>query len=372
MKQTIMIILTLLLLAACVQTESQPYKVGIVAPMTGPNAWIGEYVVSALEMAKEEINAAGGTNGRQIQTILEDADNAAKGTTATTKLIQQDGVDFIYSITTPVTGGASAVAEQNAVPLFGFTGVPTYARKNTWIFSDLRDAANECKQLGQTALKNGHKRLAFLGNDADFSADCLETLKKEFVTKGGTIVANEMKLSNDPDARTSVTKFKSIQPDAVVLVCWPPDCNMIYKQMLELDFVPQLYLPIGTALSANPMAVKDLDKNRILKDAYAADQAANPAQPTPKLAEFMQKIETRIGKKLVGPVDAAVAYDNMHEISIAAGKCTEITKECVRDKLAETDYTGVAGHVAFDGNHYATRPIRIVQYNEGKWVNVEV
>ncbi len=370
-KSLIFGIFALLLLAACAQVDQKPFKIGVVTPLSGPNAWIGEFNTAALETAKEEINAQGGINGKNIELVFEDADNAAKSTTATTKLIQQDNVDLIYSVTTPVTAAASAVAEQNAVPLFGFTAVPSFAKKNTWVFSDLRDAVQECRLLSQAALKNGHKRIAFLGNDADFSVECIDVLKAEFVPQGGEIIANEMKISNDPDARTSVTKIKSLNPDAVVLVCWPPDCNLIYKQMIELDFVPQFYLPIGVALSANPAAVKDLDKNRILNNAFAADQGINPDQPTPELAEMRKKVEARIGKVLISPADTAVGYDNLYEIAAAAKKCPEITNTCLRDKLAETDYTGVAGHVAFNGKHYATRSIRIVQYKDGKWVSPE-
>lgn len=372
MKHLISIsIMALLLLAACAQVEEKPFKVGIAAPMTGTNAWIGEFVVGSLEIAKTELNAQGGINGKNIEFILEDADTAAKSTTATTKLIQQDAVDIVYSVTTPVTAGASAVAEQNAVPLFGFTAVPTFAKKNTWVFVDLRDAVQECTLLSQAALKNGHMKLAFLGNDADFSVECLETFKSEFVAKGGTLVANEMKVSNDPDARTSVTKIKNANPDGVVLICWPPDCNMIYKQMVELDAVPQLYLPIGTPLGGNPSSLKDLDRNRILNGAYAGDQGVNADQPSPELAAFIQKLEAKLGKKSIAPIDSAVAYDNLHEIAVAVGKCPEITKECIRDKLAETDYTGVAGHVVFNGKHFAARPARVVQFKDGKWVAYE-
>ncbi len=362
----------LLLLAACAQPEEKgPVKLGVIAPMTGPNAWIGELVVSSAEMAVEELNAEGGINGRDIKIILEDADTSAKASTAANKLISQDSVDVLYSITTPVVAASSAVAEQNKVPLFGFTAVPTFAKKNTWVFSDLRSVIQECELLSQVALKNNHLRLAFLGNDADFSVECLDTLKREFVAKGGTIVANEMKVSNDPDARTILVKIKNAKPDALLLICWPPDCNVIYKQMVELDFVPQLYLPIGIPLPANPIALQGVDKDRILKNAIAGDQKVNPDDPIPAFAAFLKKIEARTGKKPVHGADAAVAYDNMYEIAIAARKCPELTNECLREKLSETDYSGAAGDVKFEGKHYSARASRVVQYKNGKWMPYE-
>jgi len=49
---------------------------------------------------------------------------------------------------------------------------------------------------------------------------------------------------------------------------------------------------------------------------------------------------------------------------------TELTNECLREKLAETDYSGAAGDVKFEGRHYSARDSRVVQYKDGKWVPI--
>jgi ABC-type branched-subunit amino acid transport system substrate-binding protein len=82
----------------------------------------------------------------------------------------------------------------------------------------------------------------------------------------------------------------------------------------------------------------------------------------------MNRIKERMKDKTVPHADAAVAYDDIHEITIAANKCPDLNKECIREKLAETDYTGAAGHISFGGTHTAARPARVVQYKDGKWV----
>jgi len=179
-----------------------------------------------------------------------------------------------------------------------------------------------------------------------------------------------MKVSNDPDARTTLIKIKETNPDGVVLMCWPPDCNLIYKQMTELDFIPQLYLPVGLPLPANPASLKDLDKDVILKNAFAGDPNLNPDEPTPELAKFKADLVKYIGKEPEHLVDAAVAYDNIQEIVHAARKCKELTNVCLREQLEQLDFTGVAGRVQFNGKHYADRGSRIVQYQNGKWVEV--
>ncbi|MEK6823152.1 MAG: ABC transporter substrate-binding protein, partial [Nanoarchaeota archaeon] len=219
MKRTLALCALLLIVAACAPAEQQaapevaPFKIGFVGPLSGPNAWIGNLMIPAAQIAIDEINAAGGIDGRRIVAIIEDAGDSAKASTAVNKLIGQDGVDMVYAVTTPVVAAASAVAEQNQVPLFGFTAVSTFAKKNTWVFSDLREMTKECSLLAAQALEDGDKKVAFLGNDADFSVECLDVLKKEYVAGGGTIVATENKNANDPDARTPITKIKAAKPD---------------------------------------------------------------------------------------------------------------------------------------------------------------
>ena len=361
-------ILLLFLLLACSKSEIKEFKIGVIAPLTGPNAWIGEFLIPSIDLAVEDINSKGGIKRMKIKTIIEDADTSAKASTAANKLISVDNVDVLYPITTPVVAPASAIAEQNKVPTFTFTSVNAFAKKNTWVFTDLRDIVQECSSLAKAALKNNHKKIAVLGNDADFTLECLDTLNKEFVPNGGQVIAKEIKLSNNPDARTPLLKLKESKPEAMFIICWPPDCNLIYKQMIELGFTPQLYIPIGFPLGINPLSLKDMDKDLLLKNAFASDTALNQDDPTPELAKFKDKLVKKIGKEPRQVVDAAVAYDDIHEIAIAASKCKDLTNECIRSNLEQTDYTGVAGNVKFDGKHYAARASRVIQYKDGKWV----
>ena len=365
-KILILFLSLVLILTSCTNSVNEEIKLGVVAPLSGPNAWIGEFVIPSVQLAVDDINSKG---GKQIKLIIEDADTSAKATTSANKLISQDGVNLIYSVTTPVTAAASAVAEQNKVPLFGFTAVQTFAKKNTWVFSDLRDVIQECSLLSQTALKESDMKLAYLGNDADFSVECLETLQKEFVAKGGELVISEVKNSGDHDARTALIKIKETNPDALVLMCWPPDCNLIYRQMVELNFMPQLYLPVGVPLGANAASVKDLDKNKILKDAFAGDQGIDMEDRTPEIKTFYDRLNAKIGKDIPYP-DAVIAYDNIFEIAQALDKCSsELTNECLRDKLSQVDYTGASGHIKFEGKHYAVRSAKVVKFVDSKWVD---
>ncbi len=360
----------IVLLTACGQTGSKDViKLGIVAPLTGGNAWIGQDNSLAVQMAVQHINDAGGINGKKIEVIIEDADTSQKSSTATNKLVALDEVDVLYAITTPVVAAAAPIADQNKIVLFGFTAVNTYAKKGNYVFTDLRDIQKECGLLSKAAEAQGDTQLAFLGNDADFSDECLGVLQQNPAL---TIVANERHLSNDPDVRTTIIKIKEANPQALVLICWTPDCNLIYKQMIELGIHYKLYLPIALPLPASKKSLEGLDREVILRDAVGADTALDPANPTEGLKRFLDDYNAFTnGKELVSPPDAAFAADNIMMLANAMKRCPDLNSDCVRDQLAQTDYTGYGGRVAYNGKHWASRDVRAIQYKEGKWTELK-
>ena len=73
-----------------------PIKIGVVTPLSGTYAGIGQQVRWGLELATKEINDKGGVNGRKLQLIFEDEEaNPAVATQKAEKLLQVEKVDFL-------------------------------------------------------------------------------------------------------------------------------------------------------------------------------------------------------------------------------------------------------------------------------------
>ena len=364
----VILIVILLILGFSDKSEidnKESIKIGVIGPLTGSNAWIGEFAIATLEVSKDKINKEGGINGRPIEFVMEDADNSQKATSAMNKLINQDQVTMVYAMTTPVVAASTPIADQNKIPMFGFTAVETFAEKSQYVFSDLRSVNKECPFLATIAKEQGMNKVAFLGNDADFSLACKESVKKA----GMIFVAEETKFANDPNTKTQLLKIKNSGADSLLMMCWPPDCNIIYKQMVEMNFTPRLLLPITTSLPFNPLATAGIDKDAIFTGAFGTDQGVNPGKPTPAITEYLESYKNKTGKEMKYGGDPLVIYDNLQQIAIAMRKCPDLSKECIRDKMLETNYTGIAGHVEYKGKHNAERAIRGVRYVNGTWID---
>jgi len=77
-------------------TETGPIKIGFIGPLTGSASSIGLNAQSAVEIAADEINSAGGINGRPLQVIYEDGKcSGAPASSAASKLIDVDHVSVI-------------------------------------------------------------------------------------------------------------------------------------------------------------------------------------------------------------------------------------------------------------------------------------
>ena len=111
-KLTITIcMLALLLLGGCSNTQTsessqtaKPLVFGVVLPLTGTNAFYGAFTKAGAKLAVEEINKAGGVDGRVVKAIYEDAPDKTAATTAAKKLIELDGADALFAMLTPMAG----------------------------------------------------------------------------------------------------------------------------------------------------------------------------------------------------------------------------------------------------------------------------
>lgn len=107
-------------------------KVGLVAALSGQSAKSGEAITRGLEVAIDEINAAGGVLGKKIELIRrDDESNPAKGVVAARELVQKEKVAaFFGGIDTPVSLAIAPFANQAKVPFIGVWAAGTAITRN--------------------------------------------------------------------------------------------------------------------------------------------------------------------------------------------------------------------------------------------------
>ena len=233
-----------------------PFRIGVMESVTGPGETYGNVAVQAKQMAVDEINAAGGINGRMLEIIVEDSKCSAQDSiTAYRKLTDVDEVKIILG--TSCSGamlGAAPLAESDGVVLFsGLATNPDIAAAGDYIFRTAMSDAELGIDTGNVVWADGARTLATITEATDYAEGVRRTSVAQFEKLGGELVAEERYASDVTDFRSQLTKLMGADPDAIHVAAQSEFTGgTIVKQLKELGYDGSLYsevVPVGaTAL----------------------------------------------------------------------------------------------------------------------------
>ena len=236
--------------------EQAPFRIGVMESLTGPGETYGSVALQAKQMAVDEINAAGGINGRMLELIVEDSKCSAQDAiTAYNKLTDVDGVKIILGTScSSAMLGAAPLAEADGVILFsGLATSPDIANAGDYIFRTSMNDAQLGIDAGNVMWADGVRNLATISETTDYAEGVRRTSVAQFEKRGGTVVAEERYGSDTTDFRTQLTKLIGENPDALLIAAQSEFTGgTVIKQVRELGFEGQIYadiVPVGaTAL----------------------------------------------------------------------------------------------------------------------------
>lgn len=349
---------------------SDTIKVGIILPLTGSLAKFGEIEQQSFIMAADEINAAGGVNGKKIELVVEDDTGKPDvGRSAIEKLITQDKVVVIgggYS--SSVTAAAVAVAQQQQVPFLVNTGSADEITEHGWeyIFR-LNPPAGEYPAALASFLKETArdvKTVAILHENSLFG----QSSSKEFVEKcqgmGLEVVMKEGYEAGAVDFKPLLVNVKAKNPDLIYMVSYVMDAALLMRQAKELNLNPKIFAGGGAGFTL-PEFEKNAGKASEL--VYSATLWV-PTVPYPGAQEYYDKYLAK--HKTETEYHGAEAYAAMYVIADALKRTKALTPNDVREALTQTDMMTAFGPVKFISYGKMTQqnklPTFLVQWLDGK------
>ena len=328
--------------------DDEPYRIGVMESLTGPGETYGTVANQAKQLAVEEINAAGGVNGRMIELVVEDSKCSAQDAiTAYNKLTDVDEVKIILG--TSCSGamlGAAPLAEEDGTILFsGLATNPDIATAGDYIFRTSMSDAQLGVDTGNLLWADGIRNLATITESTDYAEGVRRTSVAQFENRGGTIVAEERYASDVTDFRTQLTKLINANPDAIHLAAQSEFAGgTIVKQVRELGYDGPIYsevVPIG----ATALEIAGDAANGLIAVTADLDPANNKAQEV--LANFREKYDYVTLAWYLGS-----AYDDVY-ITAECLKQTEDDQDAdgFRDCLYDITWSGAIGNsYSFDSN----------------------
>ncbi|MFQ5873188.1 MAG: ABC transporter substrate-binding protein [Dehalococcoidia bacterium] len=325
--------------------EPGPFTIGVMESVTGPGETYGTVAVQAKLLAMDEINQAGGINGRPLRLIVEDEKcNARDSITAYTKLTQVDGVKIILG--TSCSGamlGAAPLAERDGVIMFsGLATNPDIAFAGDFIFRTSMNDAQVGIDTGNTMWVDGIRTLATITEATDYAEGVRRTSAERFVELGGTVVGEERYASDVTDFRSALTKLIGEDPDAIHVSAQSEFTGgTIIKQARELGFDGPMY---GEIVAVGTTALEIAGDDAIGVKGIIAELDTN----NPKAASFLQRFQDRYAYTTLRWYMGS-AYDDV----FIAAECLSRTNddqdaEGFRDCLYDISYSGTIGDYSFD------------------------
>jgi branched-chain amino acid transport system substrate-binding protein len=362
--------MTVGLLAGCGGSAAggKPLKVGAVFILSGNNAGYGLAQRPGVELAVEEINKAGGINGRQIEVTFEDSQGKTEeAVNAVRKLIDKDEV---LAIIGPTLSGemssAGKVAQEAGVPILG---VSTTAQGITdignFVFrNSLPEAGVLPHTVGAAKAKYNLKKVAVLwaAND-QFSVSGYNTFKEELKKQSIEITTEASFNTGDREFGPQITKVLATKPDALVVSSLYQEAALFMVQARQAGYK-------GPIIGGNGFNSPKLAE--VAKDAAEGSIVGSPwfaGRDDAKVKAFVKAYTEKTGK--APDQFAAQAYDGMKLIAEALKKGGE-NRDKIREALAGIkNYEGVTGKFAFDEKRNPVMTPFVLEIKGGQYVELK-
>lgn len=337
---------------------------GVVGPLTGNAAASGQVQANAVEMAVEEINAAGGVDGKYMIKLVKEDDEGvpAKSVTVTQKLVNQNNIDvLIGALNSSCTLADMEITEANKIPQITpcSSAQSIVEQGNEFIFRTTATDTTHIKTLLQYFRdKIKGKKVAVLYESSDFGTGAFSKIQEMAPEYGAEVAASEMYNSGEKDFSVHLTKIKQANPDAIIIWGYYTEAALISKQVKQNGIEVPL---IGTGYNS-PKLVElggDAVNGLIFTTAFTE------ANPDEKVQAFDKKYKEIYQQSY--DQNAPQAYDSVYLWADAVKRAGTVDGQAVRDALLATkDFEGVAGIYNFSPNGEMVKTLMVVQIQDGK------
>ena len=222
-------------------------KVGLIAPLTGPQAASGRQMVAGAKLFMSLNGTTAG--GKTVELIVRDDTGVADVTRRIAQeLIINDKVAVLSGFgLTPLAFAVAPIISQAKIPaVIMVAGTSSVVSASAYFVRVSFTLPQNTMPVAEWASINGIKRVVSLVSDYGPGIDSQNAFKAKFEAAGGQVV-NQLKMPLDqPDFAPFLQRAKDLAPDAVFLFVPSPQAGALMKQVVDRDFKQAGIQIIGT------------------------------------------------------------------------------------------------------------------------------
>lgn len=352
-------------------TTGDVFRIGGIGPVTGGAAIYGQAVKNAAELAVEEINAAGGINGKQIEFKFEDDEHDPEKAVNAYNALKDWNMQILMGTVTskPCVAVAAKTAEDNMFMLTpSGSAVECIEEDNAFriCFSDPNQGAASAEYIGTNKIAT---KVAVIFDSSDvYSQGIYETFAKEAKNQGLEIVAQEaFTADSKTDFSVQLQKAKESGAELVFLPIYYQEASLILAQAKAIDYAPIFF---GCDGLDGILGVENFDislaEGVMLLTPFAADAEDEATQ------KFVKSYKEKFGD--IPNQFAADAYDAIYTIKMAAEKAgitpdmsvSDIC-EALKTAMIEIEVEGLTGTITWEANGEPSKDPKAVKIVNGAY-----
>lgn len=341
-------------------SSSGPIKIGFIGPLTGSASSYGQSSEKGLQLYEEQLNKAGGINGRKVQFVyVDDEGKAASSVNAGTKLIHSDKVVAIVGPVTSTSANSLApICQSSNIPMITGTGTNVNITKaGDYIFRTCFTDPFQGKVMAKFSVTDLKAKTAAIlfNNGDDYSKGLAEAFKENF---SGKIADTETYNTGDKDFNAQLTKIASSKPDVLFLPEYYSDVGVIAREARNMG------------ITATILGGDGFDSPQLFTiggDAVNGVYFSHHFSPSDTSKEVTQFISDYKAKYNADPdAFAALTYDAGKVLCESIKKAGSTDAEAIKNALKAYSGTGVTGSIKFDSDRNAVKTAVIIKTADGK------
>ncbi|RGV97408.1 amino acid ABC transporter substrate-binding protein [Ruminococcus sp. AF14-10] len=357
-------------------SSSDTFKIGGIGPTTGDAAIYGTAVQNGIQLAVDEINEAGGINGKQIEYKFEDDQSDSEKSLNAYNNLKDWGMQMLVGTVTS-TPCTAVVEETQADNMFQLTPSATaensiqYENAFRMCFSDPNQGTASADYIADNGIAT---KIAVIYNSSDtYSTGIYQKFAEEAKNKGLDVVAAEaFTADQNKDFSVQIQKAKDAGAELVFLPIYYQEASLILAQANKAGFTPKYFGCDGMdGLLALEGFDTSLAEGVMFLTPFTADAEDEETQT------FVSNFKDKFGET---PIQfAADAYDCVYVIKAAAEKA-EITPDmstseicdALKTAMTEITYDGLTGkQITWGADGEPTKLPTVVVVEGGKYKVLE-
>ncbi len=363
------ILLVIIVLVVVFSQKRKPILVGFAGELTGRHAGMGVDGRDGAQLAVDEINEAGGINGRPIKLIIkDDKGDPVVARRVDAELIEQGVVAIIGHMTSGQSAAVLDLINEAKVVLLAPTSTSSrFSGRVDYFFRVINTSDTYAKALAGHMYNNrGVRKLTGiydLGNRA-FAETLWKTIQADFERMGGDAGQAFTFTSGRTDLQDLITDVAAAEPEAIMLISSPVDTALMAQYLRREGLTSKLFASgwsnTKELLEKGGRAVEGLEANA---GYYAQD-------PRPVFQSFLRRFKKRYHRQALFP--ATYGYESVlvlaHALEQTGGKAKGLPQALVEVKNIE----GAQGPISLDEFGDPLREIYISVIRDGQFEVIEV